>query len=77
MDRLKPSGCAWVHGSGGQDDRSPVTRICRAPDYAESTVGVGIIPWWRRWSWLGARHIQMASRKASRASGGLVAAGRC
>jgi hypothetical protein len=46
VDRLKPSGCACVRGSGGEDDRSPVTRICRAPDYAESMVGVGISPWW-------------------------------
>ena len=30
MDRLKPSGCACVRGSGGQDDRSPVTRDCHA-----------------------------------------------
>ena len=30
VDRLKPSGCACVRGSGGQDDRSPVTRDCHA-----------------------------------------------
>ena len=30
MDRLKPSGRACVRGSGGQDDKSPVTRDCHA-----------------------------------------------
>jgi hypothetical protein len=30
VDRLKPSGCARVRGSGGQGDRSPVTRDCHA-----------------------------------------------
>ena len=30
VDRLKPSGCACVRGSGGEDDRSPVTRDCHA-----------------------------------------------
>ena len=29
-DRLKPSGCICVRGSGGQDDKSPVTRDCHA-----------------------------------------------
>ena len=53
VDRLKPSGCACVRGSGGQDDRSPVTRICRAPDYAESMV---VAPGQAARSWLDLRH---------------------
>ena len=47
MDTLKPSGRAWCTVPGGQDDKSPVTRICRGPDYAELT------PHGMRRAWLG------------------------
>jgi len=54
-----------------------MNRICRAPDYAESTVGVGVIPWWEAVVVVGPRHIQMASRKASRWRDGCVYKSSC
>jgi hypothetical protein len=38
---------------GGQDDKSPVTRICRGPDYAESMV---VAPGQRARGGVGLRH---------------------
>ena len=53
-----------------QDDKSPVTRLCRAPDYAELTSRSACPGWSRRWTCSRVRHIHSASRKASRVSGG-------
>ena len=50
--------------------RARMTRLCRAPDYAELTSRSACPGWSRRWTCSRVRHIHSASRKASRVSGG-------